>query len=136
MLTPAVEQLFNITDSDIGRPITDFTHRLDYDGVEDDARKVLKDLDPAGERGRDPRRPLAADAPAALPHRRGPHRGRGAHLRRHHQRAGRPRTRCRQSEERYRDMFDKMEQAALKHAADRAAFERERDRLLGELGRG
>jgi len=46
MLTPAVEQLFSVTDSDVGRPITDFTHRLVYDGVERDARKVLKDLSP------------------------------------------------------------------------------------------
>jgi two-component system, chemotaxis family, CheB/CheR fusion protein len=46
MLTPAVETLFNVTDSDIGRPITDFTHKLVYDGVERDAQKVLKDLAP------------------------------------------------------------------------------------------
>lgn len=46
MLTPAVEQLFSVTDSDVGRPITDFTHKLDYDGVDGDARKVLRDLRP------------------------------------------------------------------------------------------
>jgi two-component system CheB/CheR fusion protein len=46
MLTPAVETLFNVTDSDIGRPITDFTHKLVYDGVERDAAKVLKELVP------------------------------------------------------------------------------------------
>ena len=46
MLTPAVEQLFSVTDSDVGRPITDFTHKLAYDGVEEDARKVLRDLAP------------------------------------------------------------------------------------------
>ena len=46
MLTPAVERLFNVTDSDVGRPITDFTHRLTYGRVEDDARKVIKDLAP------------------------------------------------------------------------------------------
>ena len=46
MLTPAVEQLFNVTDSDVGRPITDFTHKLTYDGVESDAKKVLRDLAP------------------------------------------------------------------------------------------
>ena len=32
MFTPPVVGLFNITESDIGRPITDFTHRLAYDG--------------------------------------------------------------------------------------------------------
>ncbi|HEX5537031.1 MAG TPA: chemotaxis protein CheB [Sphingobium sp.] len=46
MLTPAVEQLFSVTDFDVGRPITDFTHKLAYEGVEDDARKVLRDLMP------------------------------------------------------------------------------------------
>lgn len=46
MLTPAVERLFSVSDSDVGRPITDFTHRLSYDGVEQDARRVLKDLSP------------------------------------------------------------------------------------------
>ena len=46
MLTPSVEQLFNVTDSDVGRPISDFTHKLVHDGVETDAAKVLKDLVP------------------------------------------------------------------------------------------
>lgn len=32
---------------DVGRPITDFTHRLAYDGVEDDAHEVLRSLAPA-----------------------------------------------------------------------------------------
>ena len=46
MLTPSVEQLFNVTDSDVGRSLTDFTHKLAYDGVEQDAVKVLRDLMP------------------------------------------------------------------------------------------
>lgn len=46
MLTPAVEKLFSVTDSDVGRPITDFTHKLAYDGVDAEARKVLKHLTP------------------------------------------------------------------------------------------
>ncbi len=46
MLTPAVERLFNVTDSDVGRPITDFTHRLAYDGIEEDAARVLRTLEP------------------------------------------------------------------------------------------
>ncbi len=46
MLTPAVEQLFSVTDSDIGRPITDFTHKLAHDGVAREAEKVLRDLVP------------------------------------------------------------------------------------------
>jgi two-component system CheB/CheR fusion protein len=46
MLTPAVERLFSVSDSDVGRPITDFTHRLKYESVDGDARKVLKELVP------------------------------------------------------------------------------------------
>jgi two-component system CheB/CheR fusion protein len=46
MFTPPVAELFNITRHDIGRVITDFTHRLDYDDIENDARRVLKDLIP------------------------------------------------------------------------------------------
>lgn len=46
MLTPAVEQLFSVSESDVGRPITDFTHKLEYEGVENDARRVLRDLSP------------------------------------------------------------------------------------------
>jgi two-component system, chemotaxis family, CheB/CheR fusion protein len=46
MFTPPVVNLFNITDNDIGREITDFTHRLRYDGMEGDARRVLRDLTP------------------------------------------------------------------------------------------
>lgn len=44
--TPRVERLFNIQDSDTGRPIDDFTHTLDYDRVTADARSVLEDLAP------------------------------------------------------------------------------------------
>ena len=38
--------MFNITIGDEGRPITDFTHRLSYDDLEQDARTVLRDLTP------------------------------------------------------------------------------------------
>ncbi len=44
--TPRLMELFNITASDEGRPITDFTHQLRYDGLADHARAVLKDLAP------------------------------------------------------------------------------------------
>jgi two-component system CheB/CheR fusion protein len=44
--TPRVAELFNITANDEGRPITDFTHRLDYDDLAADALAVLKDLSP------------------------------------------------------------------------------------------
>jgi two-component system CheB/CheR fusion protein len=42
--TPRLTDLFNIAASDEGRSITDFTHRLDYDDLADDARKVLRNL--------------------------------------------------------------------------------------------
>lgn len=44
--TPRLTELFNVTTSDEGRPITDFTHQLNYDALADHARSVLKDLAP------------------------------------------------------------------------------------------
>ena len=44
--TPRLADLFNITGADIGRPVTDFTHQLDYDHLAADARQVLDDLAP------------------------------------------------------------------------------------------
>ncbi len=46
MFTPPVAELFNITEQDIGRLITDFTHRLACDGVEERAREVMRELAP------------------------------------------------------------------------------------------
>jgi two-component system, chemotaxis family, CheB/CheR fusion protein len=46
MFTPPIAALFNITENDVGRPLTDFTHRLKYNGIERDIRKVLRDLTP------------------------------------------------------------------------------------------
>ena len=45
--TPRISDLFNIVAGDEGRSITDFTHRLDYDDLAGDARKVLRDLTPS-----------------------------------------------------------------------------------------
>jgi two-component system CheB/CheR fusion protein len=42
--TPRVSELFNIVAGDEGRSVTDFTHRLDYEDLAADARKVLRDL--------------------------------------------------------------------------------------------
>jgi two-component system CheB/CheR fusion protein len=44
--TPPIAALFNITKNDEGRPITDFTHRLDYGAFADDAREALHALTP------------------------------------------------------------------------------------------
>ncbi len=42
--TRPVTELINVKSSDRGRPITDFTHRLNYETLEHDARHVLQDL--------------------------------------------------------------------------------------------
>lgn len=47
MFTPPMADIFNITDMDVGRAITDFTHRLTYDSLETDAQQVLRELVPA-----------------------------------------------------------------------------------------
>ena len=47
MFTPRVADLINVTQADIGRPVTDFSHRLAYDGLERDVRQVLQDLAPS-----------------------------------------------------------------------------------------
>src|SRR5262249_15549020 len=44
--TPRLADLFSITPGDVGRPITDFTHQLEYDGLVADARAVLDHLAP------------------------------------------------------------------------------------------
>jgi two-component system CheB/CheR fusion protein len=42
--SPGMEQLFNIRSTDRGRPISDFTHKLGYQGLVDDAKTVLENL--------------------------------------------------------------------------------------------
>ncbi|MEZ5784892.1 MAG: chemotaxis protein CheB [Xanthobacteraceae bacterium] len=44
--TDRTADLFSITPADVGRPITDFAHRLDYDDLVRDAQAVLADLVP------------------------------------------------------------------------------------------
>jgi two-component system CheB/CheR fusion protein len=44
--TAPAADLFNITERDRGRSISDFTHRLDYAELEQDARRVLRWLEP------------------------------------------------------------------------------------------
>ena len=39
--TPPLSQMFNVMARDRGRPISDFTHSLDYPNLESDARKVI-----------------------------------------------------------------------------------------------
>ena len=42
--SPGMEQLFNIRPTDRGRPISDFTHKLGYQALLDDAATVLENL--------------------------------------------------------------------------------------------
>ncbi|MDR7039787.1 PAS domain S-box-containing protein [Methylobacterium sp. BE186] len=46
MFTPPIAELFNVTTTDIGRAITDFTHCLAYDAIAEDVRTVLQKLVP------------------------------------------------------------------------------------------
>jgi two-component system CheB/CheR fusion protein len=44
--TERVTELFSVTPTDEGRPITDFAHQLEYDGLVKDTRAVLSELIP------------------------------------------------------------------------------------------
>jgi two-component system CheB/CheR fusion protein len=44
--TAAAVSLFNLIATDVGRPLSDLTHRLDYPGLVDDAERVLETLAP------------------------------------------------------------------------------------------
>jgi two-component system CheB/CheR fusion protein len=44
--TERITDLFSVTQTDEGRPITDFAHQLEYEGLVKDARSVLADLAP------------------------------------------------------------------------------------------
>jgi two-component system CheB/CheR fusion protein len=44
LFNPSVTTYFNITKADLGRVVTDFTHRLKYDNLQGDAKKVLEEL--------------------------------------------------------------------------------------------
>lgn len=44
LFTPPADRIFNITQKDIGRPLTHFTHNLRYDNLAADAAHVLRSL--------------------------------------------------------------------------------------------
>ncbi|MGI8891080.1 MAG: PAS domain S-box protein [Chthoniobacterales bacterium] len=44
--TPRIKELFNVIASDIGRPLSDLTKKIDYTRLPDDAEQVLRDLVP------------------------------------------------------------------------------------------
>lgn len=51
--TPEATQLFNLIDSDVGRPIDHVTHHLDYQDLVGTFRRVLKELSPVDEEVQD-----------------------------------------------------------------------------------
>ncbi len=51
--TPKVGEIFNVRLADRGRPLSDLTHRLGYDDLQGDARRVLKTLIPVEREVRD-----------------------------------------------------------------------------------
>jgi two-component system CheB/CheR fusion protein len=44
LYTPPAQELFNITDADLGRPLEHFTHKLEYASLAADAHEVLRTL--------------------------------------------------------------------------------------------
>ena len=44
--TPAAVELFHLIPGDIGRPLSDLRHQLDYPDIKDDAKRVLRSLIP------------------------------------------------------------------------------------------
>ncbi|HEU4551491.1 MAG TPA: PAS domain S-box protein, partial [Chitinophaga sp.] len=46
LFTPPVRSLFNLIPNDIGRPLSDITHRLQYNELMEDAERVLERLQP------------------------------------------------------------------------------------------
>lgn len=46
LFTPAAQEIFNLIPSDYGRPLTDITHRLNYQQLVEDAQAVLSSLQP------------------------------------------------------------------------------------------
>jgi two-component system, chemotaxis family, CheB/CheR fusion protein len=53
--TPKLGDVFNIRAVDRGRPLSDLTHRLDYDSIQEDAAAVLRRSDPVEREVRDDR---------------------------------------------------------------------------------
>ena len=86
--TPAVTAIMNLIPTDVGRPLSDITPRLE--GRRRPGGRREHGARHAGDGrggGRERRRARLPDARAALPHPRQRDRGRGAHLRRRHRAA-------------------------------------------------
>lgn len=132
MLTPSVRKLFSVSDTDIGRSITDFTHQLVYDGVEDDARSVLQTLAPQESE-------LETRDGRWLLMRLRPYRTVDDHIDgvvvTFVEITGRRQAEIdlRRSEEHHREMFEKLYEAAITTGADRKAMEQKRKLLQPAL---
>ncbi len=81
--TPTAVTLFRLIPTDVGRPLTDLTHRLNYPELREDAERVLETLTPMRREVSDGQA-LVHGAAAAVSHRGGSHRGRGPHVHGHH----------------------------------------------------
>ncbi len=51
--TPPAAELFNVRPTDLGRPVSDLRHNLDYEALADDAKRVLERLAPVERELRD-----------------------------------------------------------------------------------
>ena len=76
--------LFHLIPGDIGRPLDDLKHQLDYPEMKERCGARSAHLDPAGARSRGRERPLVSFAVAAVSLDRGSDRRGGALLRRYH----------------------------------------------------
>ena len=65
--TPAVTEIVNLIQGDVGRPLSHIVSNLNYDRLVEDAQEVLEDLIPAHRGSPDERRSLVLDANTAVP---------------------------------------------------------------------
>ena len=82
--TPSAQKIFNLIESDSGRPISDITSRLNYEDFVDRSGERAAGFEDDRTRSAGRRRHLVHDANRALSHDRRSHRRRGRDVRRYH----------------------------------------------------